>query len=106
MQIFQVCPTYKKGSYGCIFWRLKLGKVIHSAHHFLGYRVVDSKVAILDILVRQVPSGGHLMPVRALSPPLAFALDEEATYWCPIPLHRPSETVKLLYDARCHREPT
>ena len=55
-------------------------------HHLPGHGVVDTIVAVLDVLVSEVPCGGHFMPVRALSPPLALALDEEAAHRGAIPL--------------------
>lgn len=75
------------GDAGVLRW-LQLGQVVDSTHHLLGHRVIHSEVAVLDILVGQLPCRRHFVPVRTLSAPLALPLDEEAADWGPISLHK------------------
>lgn len=60
-----------------VLWRLNLGHGIHARKHLVGHRIVDTVVAVFDVLLGQGPCGGHLVAVGALGAALALALHEE-----------------------------
>ena len=70
-------PTYVECGDGLVLTRLQLSHGVCPAHHLVGDRVVDSIVAVLHVLVRQLPGDGHLVPVRALGAAVAGPLGEE-----------------------------
>ena len=60
-----------------VFGRLNPGHGIHSRKHLIGHRVINTVVAVLDVLLCQGPRGGHLVAVGAFCSTLALALHEE-----------------------------
>ena len=68
-----------------------LGHGVHTIKHLLSDGVIDTIVAVFDILLCQLPRGGHLMPVRAFGTTLALATHKEGADGCAIPLHTANE---------------
>ncbi len=75
-----------QGCDGRILWWRQVGHSVHAAQHLVRDGVIHTKVAVLDVLIGQLPSGGHLMPVRALSPTFALSPHKEGADRCSVPL--------------------
>mmetsp|Transcript_8827 Transcript_8827/g.23751 ORF Transcript_8827/g.23751 Transcript_8827/m.23751 type:complete len:315 (+) Transcript_8827:962-1906(+) len=70
-------PTHEQCGDTGVLWRFQSRQLPYSAHHLIGYRVVDAVVPILDVLLRQLPCCGHFMAVRALGSSGASAFGKE-----------------------------
>lgn len=79
-----------------VFGRLRLAHLIHAVQHFVGHRVIDAIVAVLDVLLGQGACRGHLMPVGALCSSLALTPHEETAHWRLVPLQSSSTCVKTF----------